>query len=68
MAGGQRFQGGFEIALSTEVFDPILNCWRVIEAKLPGPKYGLRMLTTFNDHVFIFGIYILWSSSWLLHI
>ena len=58
MAGGQKKSGGLDIALSTEVFDPLLNYWRVIQAKLPGPKHGLRMLTTFYDHVFIFGIYI----------
>ena len=45
-------------ARSTELFDPVLKYWRVIEAQLPGPKHGLRMFTTFNDHVFIFGIYI----------
>ena len=66
MAGGQEtVPSAVVTGLSTELFDPALNYWRVIEAKLPGPKHGLRMFTTFYDHVFIFGIYIFWISSCL---
>ena len=68
MAGGQEaVPSAVVTGLSTEVFDPALNYWRIIEAKLPGPKHGLRMFTTFSDQVFIFGIYIFWISS-CLHI
>ncbi len=50
-------------SVSTELFDPSRNSWRLIDGKLPGSKTGLRMITTFYDNVFIFGIYRFFAPS-----
>ena len=43
-------------SISTELFDPELNYWRLIDGKLPSSKSGLRMITTSLDDVLVFGI------------
>ena len=57
MAGGRNEDAVSTFtSISTELFDPSINSWRLIDEKLPGSKSGLRMITTFYNNVFIFGI------------
>ena len=68
MAGGRNEDAVSTFtSISTELFDPSINSWRLIDEKLPGSKSGLRMITTFYNNVFIFGINLNWSHhliSW----